>query len=324
MDESLWFSVRELLAELPETVEASQQAEQVGRDNRPTDLLDYGAYFDLALVSPVVAELAPSEKQAAIAHLRRRLPLSDLLEPVEMPPRIRNFSTDYFSAGQLGQMVRWWDIEPANRMAMTAASKEEFARLDSQIPVAMHWLRKAAPELYGEVEIIVRDIVLSRPDGTNLINYSGASSFALWGALTINAETQREWAQLYRQIVHEAGHNLLFGIAREQPLVLDDPAERRISPIRADPRPMDGIFHAAFVSAREAYAFEALLNFNEDADALSDDDVQIFEDLLELSVLAFWNGVETLRSEANLTELGAKILDDCEEYMVANFAVVPC
>src|SRR5690606_17433047 len=128
--------------------------------------------------------------------------------------------------------------------------------------------RMAAPALHAEVEIIVRDIVLAKPDGSNLIDYGGASSFGLWGAITINVETHCDWTQFYRQIVHETGHNLLFAIARGEPLVKADPSLRRPSPLRDDLRPLDGIFHAAYVSAREALAFEALLQRHDDGGKL--------------------------------------------------------
>ncbi|MDE8650301.1 aKG-HExxH-type peptide beta-hydroxylase [Novosphingobium album (ex Liu et al. 2023)] len=319
MDEALWSSVRQLLADGEAGAPASDPA-----ITGPTDLLDYGAYFDLTLVPPAEAEVPAGARASATRHLLGRLALADDLEPRTAPPRVTNFSAETYSADQMERMRRWWDTEPANRMAITRATDDEFARACEQAAIAMAHLRDAAPELHGEVETIVLDIVFSRPDGTNLINYGGASSFALWGAVTINAETQREWAQLYRQIVHETGHNLLFGMAREQPLVMDNPAERRPSPIRADARPMDGIFHAAFVSAREALAFDLLLCRHEDVGCLSDDDAGVFADLLELSVLAFWDCIETLRAEARLTELGQAILADCEAYMTANFAVEPC
>lgn len=320
MDEALWTSARELLEELGEADAPASGAAAP----RPADLLDYAAYFDLALVSPAETVDPAQVREKAIAHLQRRLPTADLTDVPAAPPRITNFSTEHYTADQIEQMRRWWDIEPANRMAMIEASDEEFARGQRLIAVALGHLRDAAPELHGEVEIIVRDIVLARPDGTNLINYAGASSFALWGALTINAETHHDWIQFYRQIVHETAHNLLFGISREQPLVLDDPASRLPSPIRADPRPLDGIFHAAFVSAREALALDALLRRHETTGCYSDDDAQVFMDLLEIGVFAFWDCLETLRNGAQLTEHGETILADCEAYMSANFAVEPC
>jgi HEXXH motif-containing protein len=316
----LWASVRDLAAEADV---GSLRSDHGGdRDARPTNMLDYGAYFDLAWGTSGLVEVPEGARAAAMGRIGYRLASAD--EPIEAaasPLRISNFSTSFFAADELAQMARWWDIEPANRMAMTAATDEDFASARREIGVAMQHLRDAAPELHGEVETVIRDIVMSQPDGTNLINYSGASSFALWGAFTINAETQREWLQIYRQIVHETGHNLLFGIARDEGLIADDPSIRHASPIRADPRPLDGIFHAAYVSAREALSFEALLARQDRTGFLSEEDAGIVEDLLEISVPAFWDASETLRNHAQLTDLGARVLSDCEAYMTSNFVL---
>ena len=69
-----------------------------------------------------------------------------------------------------------------------------------------------------------------------------------------------DWWQYIPRLIHEYSHNLLFGIARNEPLVFNDPEERDESPLRQDLRPMDGIYHALFVSAREALAMRAILS----------------------------------------------------------------
>jgi HEXXH motif-containing protein len=320
MDALLWSSVRDLAAETDLVPPSPTSAGSNGAS--ATNMLDYAAYFDLAWGASGLVQVADEAKAAARRRIACRLTEAD--EPIPSaaaPPRISNCSASFYAAHELDQMTRWWDIEPANRMAMMAASEEDFARSCCEIGVTMQHLRDAAPELHGEVETVIRDIVMSQPDGTNLINYSGASSFALWGAFTINAETQREWLQLYRQIVHEAGHNLLFAIARDEGLIADDPSIRHASPIREDARPLDGIFHAAYVSAREALAFEALLVRQDQTGFLSEEDAAIVEDLLEISVPAFWDASETLRKHAQLTDLGARVLTDCEAYMASNFVL---
>ncbi|MEZ5743328.1 MAG: HEXXH motif-containing putative peptide modification protein [Sphingomonadaceae bacterium] len=229
MDRALWDSVPELLDE-----HGVAAADAIDQDiSGPTDFLDYAAYFDLAIPLPEGAVLPESERAFALRRLARRLPVAANLEARPAMPRITRFVPAAYAPEELAQMARWWDHEPANRMAMTDPSDEEFATVGAAISEAMQYLAMASSELHGEVELLVRDIVLTRPDGVNnRINYSGASSFALWGALTINAETQREWLQVYRQIVHETAHNLLFAIARDGPLIAADPAERRASPLR--------------------------------------------------------------------------------------------
>lgn len=323
MDASLWDSAADLLVSDPLTDENPADVPSGGDDGiGPARMLDFGAYFDLSLTPPFGDAVSPAAKAAAACRLRRRLQARRDTDAAAAAPYVSNFSEEDYSADERACMARWWDIEPANRMAMAAASAAELAHARSLIDTAFSHLRAASPELCAEIETIVRDIVLSRPDPAhNRMNYGGASSFALWGALTINVETQIEWLQIYRQIVHEAGHNLLFGVAREEPLVGDDASVRVTSPIRADPRPMDGVYHAAFVSAREALAFDALLCRHEAVGCLSSGDAAMLADLLRISVLAFFDCRDTLRGQATLTPLGDAILADCEDYMTANFAV---
>lgn len=320
MDRLLWSSVAELLENL---AEEDAGAEVSALAASPTDMRDYAAYFDLALGNSPGVDVPPEARAAALAHLRSRIAAHGPIEPEARQPRYTNFSEAFFPAFQLDQMRRWLDNEPANRMALSATSDEDFDRACHEMDVALARLQDASPELYDEVFILIRDVVFSQPDGTQLINYSGASSFPLWGGMTINAETQRDWTQLYRQIVHETGHNLMFGLMREEQMIASDSAQRHWSPVRNDPRPMDGIIHAAFVSAREALAFDALLVRHEQNNCLSKQDADLLHEYLELCVPAFWDCVDILRNTAKLTEFGDRLLRDCEAYMAETFALDP-
>jgi HEXXH motif-containing protein len=325
MDASLWESVRDLLQELgADRPGPANEPDPLGVSSGPTRLLDYAAYFDLGACLRGQPKATEGIKARAVEHLQHRLTADVPLEPVPAAPRISNYDARHYTPNQLEQISRWWDTEPANRMALTGASEEEFVRSCQAIAVAMRHLSEAAPELHAEVELIVRDIVLAKPDGSQLIEYGGASSFGLWGALTINTETHCDWPQFYRQIVHETGHNLLFAIAREEPLMNADVSVRRRSPLREDPRPIDGIFHAAYVSAREAIALEALLQRHERDGNLAQHEVNAVHEALELSVLAFWDCVETLCDDTDgPTTLGSTVLADCKAFMRENFALEP-
>lgn len=322
MDEALWRSV---VAELADRSEDEGQPDLYeNMAGVAAGFLDYASYFDLTLVPPHMAEMPDDVQAAAVAHFQSVLSGDVTRTNPPGSPRITNFSDDFYKPAELAAMSRWWDVEPANRMSLTAASAEEFATVSTLCKEALRRLASSAPELHDETLVIVRDLVVAKPDGSSRIRYSGASSFALWGAITVNAEIQHNWMQMYRQIVHEAGHNLLFGLAREEPLVLNETTERAASPIRADPRPIDGVFHAAYVSAREAWALEALLVEHGKLGTLTATEAEVIDDLLRLSVLAFVDCVEALQSpEVRLTDLGKRVLGDCQRYVQDNFAVEP-
>ena len=323
MQDSLWDSVRIALAERDVTLPAGESAE--GIVPKRTGPLDFGAYFDLVLTPPDLEALPLAIKEEAAVYLAARL-AGIVDHPVATAQQrlvFSNLSEPAYSPGHAARLSRWWDIEPMNSMALTGLSSQQFLSTRQLAQEALAKLSHGSPELHAEMEVLIGDIILARPDGTQRFDYSGASSFALWGALTVNVLEHRSWAEYLSTIVHEAAHNLLFAIAREQPLVTDAPDERRPSPLREDLRPIDGIFHAAFVSARESMAFDAMLCSHEEQPYLSPQEVNEFTDMLESSATAFWDCIAQLRADAHFTPLGADILAECEAYMKANFLVEP-
>jgi HEXXH motif-containing protein len=139
--------------------------------------------------------------------------------------------------------------------------------------------------------------------------------------VAVNAAAHDGWPRYLRTIVHEAAHLLLFGLARNEPLVNDGPARCHDSPLRRDPRPMDGLFHAAFVLARECFAFDRLLCWHEDTCGLDAGEVATLEGLLEASAVAFWECDRRLREHASMAAMGDAILGECEAFMRSSFIV---
>jgi len=331
MDQALWISVGLVIdqialdGQMPAPSSASQSDRRRGE---PTGPLDYGAYFDLVLNPPAMDEVPRAVAAEATMFLAARF-----AEPagVRMPdggragalPRVSNFSAPDYTAADLDRMDRWFDIEPDNAMGLTGVSAADLDHARGCFALAMEQLRRAVPELHGEVMETIRDVIIARPDGQQRFDYDAASSFALWGAFIVNAASHTTWPRYYRTIVHEAGHNLLFAMARDTPLVTNEPDERRYSPLREAFRPVDGIYHAAFVSAREAHAFDRLLARHEAGERLAESEAEAIDQMLQASVLSFWDCTEVLRADAQISPLGEAILAECEAYMRAHFAIEP-
>ena len=116
-----------------------------------------------------------------------------------------------------------------------------------------------------------------------------------------------------RELVHEAAHQLLFGLAVDEPLVLNSINERYGSPLRTDPRPMDGIFHATFVCARMYYAYERLMQKTDSA--FSQADREIVAQRLRDYRRKFFDGLETVRRFGRTAVKGDRILTAAADYM---------
>lgn len=103
----------------------------------------------------------------------------------------------------------------------------------------------------------------------------------------------------------------LFGVALDSPLVLNDDDQRYKSPLRLDPRAMDGIYHATYVSARMHYALARLLG----AGVLSSAQVAEAEAACAAHVKSFREGLTTVEAEGNLSELGRDLMAQAKAYM---------
>jgi HEXXH motif-containing protein len=135
----------------------------------------------------------------------------------------------------------------------------KFQGASSKVSAALRLIDEGVPELAEEIRGLVSEIVLvADAKGNKTRSFDGASTFYLWGAVMLNGEdvTRLDLAQ---QIAHEAAHLLLFGLMKGQPLTVNGLEDRYVSPLRQDPRPMEGVVHAAYVIARMSYALERLL-----------------------------------------------------------------
>lgn len=238
-------------------------------------------------------------------------------------PRVVTLAEPFFSATEIASLCRWWDTEPLNALCLEPIDANALAQAQTHVHQALAQLALSAPEMHAEVCTTVTDIVMAQAGAARRMVFGGISSFAAWGAICLNQPVHTHWTEYFKQLVHETAHLLLFAIAREQPLVLNDASERHASAVRDDNRPIDGIFHAAFVSAREAYAFNAWLNWQatQPPEKVSSDDIARVEQALECSVLAFWDCCEQLDAHAQLSELGHQVLSQTRAFVQDAFEV---
>jgi HEXXH motif-containing protein len=169
----------------------------------------------------------------------------------------------------------------------------------------------AAPEIAGEATELIRELVFVSNSTGKGRGFDGATSFYCWGALFLNAEGHQTLVDMIDGLAHESAHAHLFGIASGAPLVTNPPEERYTSPLRSDPRPLEGIFHATFVSARMYYAHARLF----DAGAYSSEQADQAEESSDLARQAFYAGLSTLDAHAKLTSLGRRVIKAASAYM---------
>jgi HEXXH motif-containing protein len=212
---------------------------------------------------------------------------------------------------EANRYVRLINTDPSMVVVLRPPSPELEAVARKRLEAALQLLDQGFPDLADEIRALVREIILAVNEEHSPIRVDGASSFMLWGAIIMNAELGRTRLELVQGLAHESGHNLLFGLCADGPLVENDDFDRFDSPLRADPRPMDGIVHAAYIVARMHQAVETVLQ----ADVLEPDEADAARLTLTNHSQAFWRGMGTIDKHGQLTALGNDVIEGARNYM---------
>jgi HEXXH motif-containing protein len=257
----------------------------------------FGAYYDLVIALErdeldVVRELANEMVGQRSAAGTRIAAIDD--RPANEEERYRR------------QFLANLDVEipPSELMA------EYRRRLDD----AFSLLDAGYPEMASEIRALLRDIVVAAgPEDPKALTFDGASCYMLWGAIMLNARGQKTVLDAVQALAHESGHNLLFGFSTDGPLVENADDELFSSPLRKDPRPMDGVFHATYVVARMHQTLSRLL----DPGVLDSAHAEAARADLALHRRNFEIGDQVVREGGRLTAVGREVIEAAREYMAS-------
>ncbi len=206
---------------------------------------------------------------------------------------------------------RLMDTDPNTPFHICSPDPDTTDNAMARFNSGMRRLQQAIPELAREFEALVREVILVVGEEGLGYGFAGGSCYMLWGALFINAELHADDIAVIEAIAHESGHSFLFGLTIDEPLVLNDDEELFTSPLRDDPRPMDGIYHATYVSARMHWAMSRLLEGKQ----LNGQERDLASAKREASRRSFWNGYQTVHQFARLSGTGRILMDGAHDYM---------
>lgn len=134
---------------------------------------------------------------------------------------------------------------------LVAASNDVSKQFQSEIDQVLADLELATPVWHQEFHCLVNTVVLATSHGEQA-RYNGASAFASWGAILLNPIHAGNVFNLAVTLIHESSHLKLFYAYLDDYVVLNDPDQSYYSPLRRSNRPMNGIFHAGYVTVRMA------------------------------------------------------------------------
>jgi len=206
---------------------------------------------------------------------------------------------------------RLMDTDPDTHFHIVSPPPERAPAAMATFVSGMRRLKESIPSLSGEFEALIREVILVVGDKSLDYDFAGGSSYMLWGALFINAESYASDIGIIEAIAHESAHSLLFGHTIDEPLVLNDDRELFVSPLRDDPRPMDGIYHATYVTARMCWTMNELLR----SATLNPEEAEFARQRRATDSRSFWSGYATILESAKLSATGQALLQGAHDYM---------
>jgi hypothetical protein len=205
------------------------------------------------------------------------------------------------------------DDDPEVPLKLRRLDQAEWVEGRAGVDAALALIFETAPAMAGEIAAFANEIVLAtaerrtKPPGqpADAVFSSGTSTY-LWGAIFLDPIGVSRIG-IAEMLVHEAAHCLLTALSNAEQLTANPADERYSSPLRLDPRPMEGIVHAAFVLGRMIMGLDLLST----ATTLTAEERAEIADRRAASVLLLLQGVETIRAHGILTPIGAKALAGC-------------
>jgi hypothetical protein len=217
------------------------------------------------------------------------------------------------SAGR--RYARFIDADFTANFEIHPPSSVAAANCRAQIKGAFALMDAGDPDLAAEIRALVLEVVLAAgTEDPKLMTFDGASAFMLWGAIMINANRRDGELDMVQMLTHESAHDLLFGFCADGPLVENSPEELFPSPLRVDLRPMEGIYHATFVTARMYRVVKRLIDSGVLPARLKE---QALKDLKGNARL-FQKGIKVVNQHAKFTAHGAALMQGASEYMAAH------
>jgi len=178
---------------------------------------------------------------------------------------IASIGNTEWEAFAVAEAIRLTREDCGREAEIRPASNAELELAANSIAGALESMRNHDPDMLDEIQEHVLLIRLFAGKVT-----MGFTDERILGAMMLRLPGDNIDPVLYyiEHIVHEASHMHLNCLMSMDPLILNARDERFISPIRPDPRPMTGVFHATFVSAKIARTFMKIYQSTKNADLL--------------------------------------------------------
>jgi hypothetical protein len=228
------------------------------------------------------------------------------VRPITGQIAIRILSSREFGSAGIRSVRKNFASSSLKAEQMAAVPRDAEPEIKRKISDALALIQVKAPSAWSELSPITAEIVATLGVPRKGMTFDGCSSIERYGSILINMRRKRTRLMLAETIIHESAHSLLFAMSCNNHRVLNPETETYKSPLRIDPRPLDGIYHAVFVIAR-MYGFIAEIALNPATSSRMRAEAC---KLLPLRHRNFLDGFSVLAEHARLTPIGRQLLVD--------------
>ena len=210
LDQAMRDSLAKSLIHIYEVAGQRMSAPDIGLDESLSEIRAhrvspgvFGRYYDLVF--------AVHEER----YEHGRVLLQDIIQLASERPIMAALP---FSEEALGpdaeRYARLLGLETNSQAAFAAPELDAWITFRANLAAALACIEEADAALGAELRSLVLQIVGAVPDAkTPGSGFGGASSFMLWGAILLNVERLGTVLDMIAGLVHEAAHQLLFGLS---------------------------------------------------------------------------------------------------------------
>ena len=270
---------------------------EAGRRQAPNA---FAIYYELV---PALMDGRLEDARALFAELARQ-------RPIDLPFSIMALGEPAMAEKE-ARYLRFMNGDTAFRHVFLPPSAEDLVAFKQQFTSVLELLAQAAPELLAELKTLISELILVVGPKDAKAHFDGGSSYQLWGALFLNAVRHKTRIDVIDSLAHESAHSRLFGLCTEEAPVRNADEELHPSPLRREKRPMDGVYHATFVSARMHWAMARLIA----SGLLTEEEQVLAVQARDADRRNFESGYQTVAAHGQLTRTGQVALDAARAYM---------
>ncbi len=188
------------------------------------------------------------------------------------------------------------------KSTVQSSTPEAFDRAKSYVQKAFEDIKKISPVYYKECEALVSAVLI-----LNSKRFIAGSSFSLLGLVTLADKHDIPMTMDY--LIHETAHQYLYNLMANDEIISGDGLFS--SPLRKDPRPISGIYHAVFVLARLIDFFKKAAHYPHNAQTHLTS--EFTEGQIENYTRRYYDGLAIVEKHGQMTDLGRALLESTKE-----------